>query len=128
MEGLFTPSAHVEFHEFEKDVALVPGVAAIAHAAVAGDGTLTIAGLKRGRYWAIVDANPPILVQVRGETVSRVSEDGRAPRRSRLTPPAAPVATVDAGFVSGPRTTANARPKPSVIERAKAAVKRGKPS
>lgn len=123
MEGLFTPSAHVEFHEFEKDVPLVPGVAAIASAAVSGDGTLTIAGLKRGRYWAIVDAHPPVLVQVRGETVSRASEDGRAPRPA---PPAPNASTVYAGFVSGPRTTANARPKPSVIERAKAAAKRGK--
>lgn len=127
MEGLFTPSAHVEFHEFEKDVPLVSGVAAIASAAVAGDGTLTIAGLKRGRYWAIVDAHPPIVVQVRGETVSRVSEDGRAPRPAPVSAANAST-TVDAGFVSGPRTTANARPKPSVIERAKAAVKRGKPS
>lgn len=148
IDALFTPSAHVEFHEFEKDVPHVPGVAAIATAAVAADGTLSIAGLKRGRYWAIIDANPPIAVQVRGSKVTRVSEDGRRTRQRPLGPedttagphpdrepadtlvegdakPAeAPLATPD--VVTGPRTTANAMVKPSLVDRAKKAVKRGR--
>lgn len=148
IDALFTPSAHVEFHEFEDGVPHVPGVAAVAIAAVAGDGTLAIAGLKGGRYWAIIDANPPIAVRVRGSKVTRVSEDGRRTRERPLGPedttegvdpdraPAdtlvegdaksaeAPVVTPD--VVTGPRTTANARVQPSLIDKAKAKLKGGR--
>lgn len=118
LSALFAPSAHVRIYEGGS----IPGEM-VAYACVAGDGTLEVAGVEDGDYWAIVDGQTPLKVRAEDGRFTRSSDEG-VDAIAHGDPKAheAPIATRD--VVTGPRTSANARIKGAVTGAVKKAVRR----
>lgn len=108
LSALFEPTAHVRIYEGGS----IPGEI-VAYACVAGDGTLEVAGIEDGDYWAVVDGQTPLKVRADDGRFTRATDES-VDAIAHGDPKAheAPIATRD--VVTGPRTSANARIKDAV--------------
>lgn len=103
----FEPSAYVRIFPFGP----VAGEMA-ARATVATDGTLQIAGLSDGDYWAVLDGQAPVAVRARGGVISRRDAADAAVAPGPAGAREAPAAGRE--VVTGARTSANARIKSAI--------------